>query len=420
MAIKDLWISIVNFFKNIYHRIAIVIDKCVFWINRKVQTLVDSRVYRSVSKWYLSLKMAGPNHVPVAYVLYNFVNDFKRGQVWQRSKGLAFSLMMALPPLLLFLFSLIAYLPIEGMVDEFQIQLRTIIPENISLRLDETITDVLEHRHRSLQSIGFFSSIILAAMGVHGLLQSMNYANKFVNRNRFVVRFGLCIVIVFFLFILLAVTFSLLLGYKHLIIYLVSEHFIAPTKVTMSVFNFVRWGLMVFFTLLVLNIFYRFALGLKQRKHLRFFSLGSLISTGLFFALTWGFKIYLNNFANFNLLYGSIGTLLVMMVWMFANCYVLLVGYQMNGAIIKAIEKPEEWTRVQYEIRKNYWVKRYKRLRVSTEESRELIKEARAKHQREVGNLREDSCYVKLNLEVSLKRENGQWKPIGTKILNKE
>ena len=190
MAIKDFWITVLNLFKNIYHRIVSMIDNCVFLVNRQIQAIVDSRVYRSVSKWYLSLRMARPHNVPVAYVLYNFVNDFKRGQVWQRSKGLAFSLMMALPPLLLFLFSLIAYLPINGVVDEFQIQLRNIIPENISLRLDETITDVLEHRHRSLQSIGFFSSIILAAMGVHGLLQSMNYANQFVNRNRFVVRLG--------------------------------------------------------------------------------------------------------------------------------------------------------------------------------------------------------------------------------------
>ena len=419
MTIKDIWTSFISFWKTIYHKIYHVIDSAVFWYNRKIQALVDSHAFRKLSKWYISLKMPGHPDLPLAQVLYNFGSNFKQGQVWQRSKGLAFSLMMAIPPLMIFLFSLIAYLPVEGIWDELLEQLRIIIPENISERVDDTVIDVLQHRHRSLQSIGFITSVILAAMGVHGLLQSMNYANNFVNRNKFVVRFTYCILIVLLLFVLMAVTFSLLLGYKHIIVYLVGAGIIAKSRVTMLVFSFVRWLLMVLSILLVLNIFYRFALGSKQRKYIRFFSIGSVLSTGLFFVLAWGFKIYLNNFANFNLLYGSIGTLLVVMVWVFANCYVLLVGYQMNGAIIKGIQHPDDWTRVQYNFKRKYWEKRYKRLRVNEEESRRLKNKARAKQIKKEKEYQEQST-VKVNLEVTLQHKDGQWRTISTKIINKE
>ena len=86
-----------------------------------------------------------------------------------------------------------------------------------------------------------------------------------------------------------------------------------------------------FATLTAISIIYYWAPVKKQR--VGFLSAGSVLATGMFFVLTWGFGVYINNFSRYNLLYGSIGTLLLLMLWIYFSCIVLLVGYELNISI---------------------------------------------------------------------------------------
>ena len=70
-----------------------------------------------------------------------------------------------------------------------------------------------------------------------------------------------------------------------------------------------------------------------KRQRVGFFSAGSVLATAMFFVLSWGLGVYLNNFSRYNLLYGSIGTLLMLMFWVYFNCIVLLLGYELNISI---------------------------------------------------------------------------------------
>ena len=72
-----------------------------------------------------------------------------------------------------------------------------------------------------------------------------------------------------------------------------------------------------------------------KRQRVGFFSAGAVFSTGMFILMSWGFKVYLANFNRYNLLYGSIGTLLLIMLWLFLNCLVIMLGYELNTAIIE-------------------------------------------------------------------------------------
>ena len=270
--------------------------------------------------------------VPLVRILGHFSNR----DLWQSAKALSFSFLMAMPPLLIFFFTLIPYLPIQGIQNELINQLGLILPASIFDRVAETINDVMGHKHSSLLSIGFVASIILAANGIHGLLQSFNSVSHSIEWRSFLHRYLLCLLLVVILYVLVVAILSLLIGYKFFIQFMLSRNFMAETKLSFFAFSLGRWIILVFLTLLTLSLLYYLAPVKKQR--INFFSLGSLLSTLLIFGLSWAFQIYINNFNNYNILYGSIGTLLVIMLWIYANCVVILAGYAVNIAIADSRE----------------------------------------------------------------------------------
>lgn len=387
-----------------------VIDGFLFWLNRNIQTIIDSRIFRKAQHWLDTVSIVGYRNLPLSEVLYYFKDGVAQGKVWQRAKGLSYSLLMALPPLAIFLFTLVAYLPVDGLQAELQGQLVNLIPGKFTDRVIYAINDVMGHKHGSLMSIGFVASIVLATNGVYGCLMSMNYANTTVKRRGFFVRYALSMLLVFLLFLLLTAAMSLLVGYKVMLGMLINNGVIAQTKLSMFVFSFGRWIILTFLTLLVLTILYRFAIGdREQRKKLRFMSVGSMIATGLFFVLTWGFQIYLNQFNQFNLLYGSIGTLLMIMLWIFANCYVLLLGYEVNVSVLHSRENASQWILIQQEREERRRVRRLKRLRLASEENvPELVDEEPLKENE-----------VSLTIQMILQQKRGQWVTKSTKIIER-
>ena len=280
--------------------------------------------------------LPGCSGVPLVQILGHFSNR----DLWQSAKALAFSFLMAMPPLLIFFFTLIPYLPIQGVQNELIEQLSLILPASVFDRVADTINDVMGHKHSSLLSIGFVGSVILAANGIHGLLQSFNSVSHSIEWRSFFRRYLLCLFLVVIVYVLVVAILSLLIGYKFFIQFMISRNFMAETKLSYFAFSLGRWIILVFLTLLTLSFIYYLAPVKKQR--INFFSLGSVLSTLLIFGLSWAFQVYINNFNNYNILYGSIGTLLVIMLWVYANCVVILAGYAVNIAIAESREQHYE------------------------------------------------------------------------------
>ena len=329
------------------------------WTYRRYEALLRFWSLRVVP-FANRLILPGCAGVPLVQILKNFSNR----DLWQSAKALAFSFLMALPPLLIFFFTLIPYLPIEGIQNELLNQLELILPGGLFERVSVTITDVMSHKHSSLLSIGFITSIILAANGIHGLLQSFNSVSHSIEWRSFVHRYLLCLLLVVILYVLVVAILSLLIGYKFLIQFMISRNFMAETKLSFFAFSLGRWLLLVFLTLLSLSLVYYIAPVKKQR--INFLSIGSVISTLLIFGLSWAFQVYINNFNNYNILYGSIGTLLVLMLWIYANCIIILAGYAVNIAIADSREAAYKPTRSHRKERERR-LKERTRFQLSTE-----------------------------------------------------
>lgn len=278
-----------------------------------------------------NVSLPGHKGVPIYQVLsYFFVSSFN-SSLTQRAKGLAYSFIAAVPPLLIFMFSLIAYLPFDGVQRELLDSLNGIIPDKIYGPINDTINDVMGHKHSTLLSLGFIGSIILAANGMNGFILSLNFANRSIEKRPFLQRFLICLALVFVLYFLLVLVLILLVGHKHVMWYMLTHNIIPLSTFGAILFHTVRWLLLSLATLTAISLIYYWAPVKKQR--VGFFSAGSVLATGMFFVLTWGFSIYIDNFSRYNLLYGSIGTLLLLMLWIYFSCIVLLVGYELNISI---------------------------------------------------------------------------------------
>ena len=160
-----------------------------------VRKITGSKAVRYLRYGVHNVSLPGNKGVPLYDVVSYLLRGIANGDLWRASKGLAFSFLMALPPLLIFMFTLIAFLPFDGLQDELLFQLQHIIPDKVFEPLANTINDVMGHKHKSLLSIGFVASIILAANAVHGMM--MYFSDRSKERRKFLIRYPLCIMMVF-------------------------------------------------------------------------------------------------------------------------------------------------------------------------------------------------------------------------------
>ena len=294
--------------------------------------LLYKRKSRQVLYFMYNVPFPGGKGVPIYHVLsYFLVSSLGGGSIPQRAKGLAYSFLAAMPPLMIFFFSLVAYFPVDGVQDELLNGMGGIVPEKILGPLTNTVNDIMGHRHSALLSIGFIGSILLAANGMNGFILSLNFANQSLEKRPFIQRFLICLAMVFIMYLLVVLVICLIIGNKQLLHLLVSQGWLIDSSWGKFLFNTGRWVLLSLAMLLGISLIYYWAPAKKQR--VSFFSPGAMLATGMFFLLTWGFGVYINNFSRYNLLYGSIGTLLLLMLWVYFSCIVLLVGYELNISI---------------------------------------------------------------------------------------
>ncbi len=295
------------------------------------------------------ITLPGFQGVPIFDVLYFFIQNLLKDSIANRAKAMAFSFFLALFPLLLFLFSLLPYFPIQGILDEMYLTLNEMLPPDVYVKVVNIMDEILTHKHNVLLSVGFLGTIVVSVNGVDSIMQAFNQSLNIIETRPLVKRKLLCLYLVFLLFVLVVVVLSIMMGYKHVMAYLLSQDLIAK-NFWYYVLNIGRWVLMVVFALGVISAIYYVAPVKKQR--LNFFSAGATLSTILFFLVTSGFRLYIENFSKYNALYGSIGTLIIIMLWIQLSCMILLIGYELNICIVSTRDKHNPFVRGKIDTNK--------------------------------------------------------------------
>jgi membrane protein len=248
------------------------------------------------------------------------------------ASAIAFSFFMALFPFALFILNLIPYIPIEGFQEDFLQFVRQGVPPNTYDAIYKIINDILHNSHSGLLSSGFILSIFLMANGLNGILGGFESSRHVLIKRGFINQYIVALGMSLLLSILLIVTVSAIV---------VFEVFIQKTILSDQVELIILWRYAFVIVMILITTSILFKFGTMHDKNRAFISIGSVFTTILVILDSYGFGIWVIRFSKYNELYGSIGTLLIMMFYIWINCMILLLGFELNGTVNKLKMKKE-------------------------------------------------------------------------------
>lgn len=290
-------------------------------------------IYHKLIHLAKKVTLPGLEKVPVYDVGIFYKNGITNGAIGVRAGAISFSFFMAIFPSIIFIFTLIPFIPIPNFQTELIKLIEELLPSNTYLVIENTIVDITTHRRLSLLSFGFIAAMFFSTNGISAMIAAFNAsANAFENRSWLSMR-GISIVLVFIIFILTTVATSLVIFGREIINLLV-ESGLVKTNWTQVLFSTGRWLIITIVALLSVSFLYYYAP--SKRSRYRFFSPGSIMATLLLLITSLGFSYYISHFGRYNKLYGSIGTLLALLIWFNINAFVLLIGFELNVSIRNA------------------------------------------------------------------------------------
>ncbi len=266
------------------------------------------------------------------YSLYDLIELYLvgiiKGAFSYRAGSIAFSFFMALFPFALFILNLIPYIPLDNFQLDFMQFIENSVPPNTFEAIESILHDIMNNSYRSLLSSGFVLSIFLMTNGVFAIIGGFESSYHISISRNIIRQYLVALVLSVFLAVLL----------------IFSVAFYVVLEVAMYKFDvdstLIQWSRSIFLLLVVLmttSILYKF--GAKETKRVSFISIGSVFTTILYILTSYLFSVYVLRFARYNELYGSIGTLLVVMFYLWINCMILLLGFELNLAISKLKSK---------------------------------------------------------------------------------
>lgn len=257
-----------------------------------------------------------------------YLTGITKGAFSHKASAIAFSFFMALFPFTLFILNLIPYIPLEGFQEDFLEFVANGVPPNTYEAIEKIIKDILNNSYKGLLSTGFILSIFLMTNGLNAILDGFEASQH------------ITIVRGFFRQYLVALCLSLLLSFILLLTVIIIvfceimiQKIVIPDVVdeTISVLVLSRYVFIILMVLLIISFLFKF--GTKQTRTSSFISIGSVFTTILLIFTSYIFGIYVEKFSKYNELYGSIGTLLVLMLYIWLNSMILLLGFELNAII---------------------------------------------------------------------------------------
>jgi membrane protein len=302
-----------------------------------------------IIQWMRKIKFKRWDNVSLYKIVKLLIRNLQQDEILNRANAVAFSFILAIFPAIIFLFTLIPY--ISQVIPEVTSQsimefLAEMLPLSMYEVISSTVQDIISNQRGGLLTFGFVFSLYLANNGMMSLMGAFNACYKTNDRRGgFKMRMiatGLTInlALVLFLAIILLVVGQLALNYvlAHLNEFKWLQGIDKFTVYMLFVLRFLV--IFIVFFLAVSTIYY---FGPAIHYNWRFFSIGSFLATLLILGVSYGFSFYVTNFGTYNKVYGSIGVLIALMVWVQMVTVVLLVGYEINASIHNAAYMQALW-----------------------------------------------------------------------------
>lgn len=297
-------------------------------------------VVRNFVNWAKKVKLKRLSGMSLYDLLELYIIGLTEGALSNRAGAIAFSFFMALFPFALFILNLIPYIPIEGFQDDFLEFVADGVPPNTFYAIKNIINDILHNSHSGLVSSGFLLSILLMANGLNAILGGFENSKHVLVKRGFLHQYLVALGMSLFMAFLLILTVAIIVVFEVVIQHLNAKDFLSE-KIPLIVMG--RYAFLILMILITTSVLFKF--GTKNQENRSFISIGSVFTTILTIISSYFFGVWVIKFSKYNELYGSIGTLLIVMFYIWINCMILLLGFELNEVMNK-LKKRKEYSLV--------------------------------------------------------------------------
>ena len=290
--------------------------------------LITSFPVKFVIRKSKNIILPGFSGIPLFDVVRFFFIQIQKTSLNERAASIAFNLLVAIPPACIFIFTLIPYLPIKDQLEQLYELIREVIPgKQNNEPIISFLKDFASNEQGGLLSFGFLLALYFSSNAMIGIMRSFNKMNYIGFSQRHVVHerwIAIKLTLILYLIILLSIV--ALVSRGTVLTWLGIE----DPNIRAVILN-VRWIVIILLFFFTISFIYRHAPAVHKKWKL--INPGSILATFMMITFTMGFSYYVANFGNYNQLYGSIGTILILMLLIFFNSLVLLIGFELNVSI---------------------------------------------------------------------------------------
>jgi membrane protein len=294
-------------------------------IKRKILVSAPvSFVIRKSKKIFLP----GFQRIPLFDVVRFFFQQARKSGFSERASAIAFNFVMTIPPTVIFLFTLLPYLPIpRNFVEEMFVLIRDVVPgEKNNEGVIKFLSDILNNQRTALLSTGFLLAMFFSSNAVLGIMRSFNknyigFRRRGTLSERWVaIRLTAILLLLFFACVMVFIMQGRVLRWLGV-----------ENSILIFIINNFRWVAIILLFFFSISFIYQYAPAVHKRWKL--VNPGSILATFLMLLFTAGFSYWVNNFSRYNELYGSISTVMILMLLIYFNSLVLLIGFELNVSI---------------------------------------------------------------------------------------
>jgi membrane protein len=299
-------------------------------IQEKLLERKPFRILRMISR---KIILPGFDGVPLYDVMVFFIKGLFKGFITNRAASISFNFFLAVFPSLVFFFTIIPYIPISDFQESLMALLSDFLPHSADATVEGIIRDIVTQPHAGWFSISFVLTFYFATNGVYSLMEAFNRTAHTIETRSWLKLRIVSLMLILIISAMLIISIGLITFGTSIL------NLLLPDSILNSgfyLFLLIAGKWLVILALLFFAISFLYYLAPAKRHHFRFISAGSTLATLLVILTTFGFNFYVDNFSRYNVLYGSIGTLMIVLLWIYFNAISLLIGFELNVSIYNA------------------------------------------------------------------------------------
>ncbi|MGV9011030.1 MAG: YihY/virulence factor BrkB family protein [Flavobacteriales bacterium] len=295
--------------------------------------LLFSRANRRTIHWLQQVVPPGFGGFSVYHISRFFLHALVKGNLVNRAAAIAFRIFLSVFPAIIVLLTLIPFIPVADFQTKLLVAFRTMLPGEVYGFIEGLLHDLLIRKHSALLSLSFVLGLFFASNSINAILQGFRHS-AFVTDWYRPWKQRLISLFLMFLLTVLCVAATAVMTISSWGRSLMHSNGDTMHMFESVGFGILRWATSTMLVLVAVALLYH--AGTPGKRKFQLFTPGAVLAIVLIFILSRALAFVFDNVTNYNALYGSIGVILAVQLWLYFNMIVLLIGYELNTSIAKA------------------------------------------------------------------------------------